>query len=152
MQGTDVTLAPMTGDFVLLRSGPLQLLLPQADIGAAGHLARAPIASGQPGLFEIDAEHEGEEGFVIALSPAMKPMCEFPGDRFLLTSFVGHEGMQICWNEARVLRGVALHPMPLPPAMLADDAPVRSCVEFGEEIAFCCTGERLLAHVFAALN
>ena len=68
MQGTDVMMTPLTGDFVLLRSGPLQLLLPQTDIGAAGHLARPPLPGSQPGLFEIDAEHEGEEGFVIALS------------------------------------------------------------------------------------
>ena len=56
------------------------------------------------------------------------------------------------YGGVSVLRGVTLYPVPLPAAMLADDAPVRSCVEFGEEIAFCCTGERLLAHVFAALN
>ena len=150
------TLPPIDGDFVLLRSGPLQLLLPQVDVGAAGHLARPPRDAGQPGLFEINAGDDAgdgdQAGFVIALSPHMTPMPEFPDDRFLLTSFSGHEGVLVCWDEARVLSRVSLQPRPLPTAMLAAGAPVDAYVEFGEQIAFLCTGERLLAHAFASLN
>ena len=146
------TLPPISGDFVLLKSGPLQVLLPQSDVGAAGHLARPPRAAGQPGLFELDGESEDEAGFVIALSPRMTPMPDFPDGRFLLTSFAGYEGVLACWNEARVLSHVTLQPRLLPQAMLADDAPVDAYVEFGEQIAFLCTGERLLAHALASVN
>lgn len=145
------SLPPMSGDFVLLGSGALQLLLPQSDVSAAEHLGRRPRPSGQPGLFEIDAA-DGQAFFVVALSPRMEPMAEFPEGRFVLTSFPGHAGLMVCWDDARVLGRVSLQPRALPAAMLADTAPVDAYVEFGERIAFCCTGDRLLAHVFATLN
>ena len=145
------TSSPMLGDFVLLGSGALQLLLPQADVGAAGHLGQRPRPSGQPGLFEIDAG-DGQAAFVVALSPRMEPMDEFPESRFLLTSFSGHDGVLLCWDEAKVLGRISLQPRALPAAMMADDAPVDAYVEFGDRIAFCSSGDRLLAHVFAALN
>ena len=151
MAAAAATLPPMLGDFVLLGSGALQLLLPQADVGAAGHLGQRPRPSGPPGLFEIDTG-DGQAALVVALSSRMEPMDEFPESRFLLTSFSGHDGVLLCWDEAKVLGGISLQPLALPAAMMADDAPVDAYVEFGDRIAFRSSGDRLLAHVFAALN
>src|SRR5690606_31015198 len=91
------SLPPMSGDFVLLGSGALQLLLPQSDVGAGEHPGRRPRPSGQPGLVEIDAA-DGQAFFVVALSPRMEPMAEFPEGRFVLTSFPGHAGLMVCWD------------------------------------------------------
>jgi hypothetical protein len=154
----------LKGNFVLLRAGIVQLLLPQADVGAAEYLAAPPRPSTQPGLFELDgqAESDGndeaeapspESGpptrLAAALSADLLPLARFPTDRFVLTSFPAQPGLVLCWDEVKVLIGVELQPHPIPVALLPPDAPLREFVQFGDGLAFCCTGERLLAHAFA---
>jgi hypothetical protein len=145
------TPAPLLkGNFVLLRASKLQLLLPQADVGAAEYLAAPPRASGQPGLFDLDNEDpQAPPRMALALSEKMSPLAEFPAGRFLLTSFPAQDGIVLCWDEVKVLIDVELQPQTLPPALLPPDAPLREFVEFDGALAFCCNGERLLAQAFA---
>lgn len=145
------TPAKLRGNFVLLKADKLQLLLPQEDVGAASHLDAQPRETGQNGLFELDSETEGgTPRFVAALSGQMDLLAQFPAGRFLLTSFEAQGAVLMCWNEVKVLIDAELQPRPLPAVMLPEGAPLREYVEFGDELAFCCTAERLLEHAFAA--
>lgn len=150
MNGTPA-LPALRGNFVLLKADGLQLLLPQQDVGAAEYLDSAPRDSGQPGLFELDGKEEGgATRFLAALSANMDLLPEVPPGRFLLTSFEAQGGMLMCWNEVKVLIDTELQPRRLPEAILPPGAPVRDYVEMGDELAFVCSAERLLEHVFAA--
>jgi hypothetical protein len=146
------TLLPkLRGNFVLLKADRLQLLLPQQDVGAAEYLDTAPRDSGQPGLFELDSKEEGgATRFLAALSTQMNLLPQYPKGRFLLTSFEAQGGMLMCWNEVKVLIDADLQPQRLPEGVLSPDAPLREYVEFGDELVFCCTAQRLLEHAFAA--
>jgi hypothetical protein len=139
------------GNFVLLKADSLSLLLPQQEVGAAIYLEGQPRDSGQSGVFELDPAVEGgATRFVAALSGKMELLPSFPEGRFLMTSFDAQGGMLMCWNEVKVLIDVELQPKPLPAAMLPEGAPLREYVEFGDELAFCCSAEGLLEHAFAA--
>ena len=41
----------MRGNFVVLRAGPLHLILPQGEVGAAEHIEGGLHPSGRPGVF-----------------------------------------------------------------------------------------------------
>jgi hypothetical protein len=145
------TLAPtvLRGNFVLLQADGLRLLLPQHDVGSAEYLDQTPRASALPGLFELEPDAESQTRSIAALSPQMDLLPEFPVKRFLMTSLCGQDDIALCWNEVRVMIDAEVHPQPLPPVMLPPEAPLREFVELADGIAFCCTGERLLAHVFS---
>jgi hypothetical protein len=137
---------------VLLRVGRLQLLLPQEDVGAAEYLSGAPTPTDQHGLFELPDQH-AEAGdtagarYLVALSPSMTLLAEPPPERFLLTALTARPELSLCWDEVKVLIDTAIRPLPLPPAVIGAGSPFTEYVELGDEVAFCCTGARLLAHV-----
>lgn len=139
------------GNFVLLRAGRLQLLLPQEDVGAAEYLSGVPRATGQHGLFELpvgDAQGTRSARYLAALSDSLALLAEPPPERFLLTAFTPQPDLCLCWDEVKVLIGLTVTPQPLPPATIGAGSPLAEYVEFGENVAYCCTGERLLAHAF----
>ena len=141
----------LRGNFVLLKAERLQLLMTEDDGGAAEYLDAVPRDSGQPGLFELDSKEQGgATRFLAALSTQMNLLPRYPQGRFLLTSFEAQGGMLMCWNEVKVLIDAELQPQRLPQGVLPPGAPLREYVEFGDELAFCCTAERLLEHAFAA--
>ena len=159
------TLPPLRGNFVLLRADGLQLLLPQQEVGAAQYLDARPRESSLPGWFELDGGLEGQvdrradgagdggsDGVrhVAALSGQMGLLRRYPEGRFLLTSFEGQGDLLMCWNSVKVLIDAELQPRPLPAVMLHEGSPLREYVEFGDELAFCCTAQRLLEHAMAA--
>jgi hypothetical protein len=63
---------------VVLRADTLRLLLPQADVGAASYLDQLPQAI--PGVFRRGGA-AGEQA-VVALSSQMRPLRQYPKDRF----------------------------------------------------------------------
>jgi hypothetical protein len=142
---------PLKGNFVLLKAGTLQLLLPQADVGAAQFLPTDPLpASDQAGLFELPPSDTDDALYVAALSPQMSLLHTLPPGRFLMASFVPQTGVAMCWDEVKVLIDTEISPINLPPVMVSTHAPLTQYVELGDEIAFCCTAERLMAHTFPA--
>lgn len=144
---------PLKGNFVLLKAGTLQLLLPQGDVGAAQYLPTDPLQpSDQPGLFELPASDSGDAMYVAALSPQMGLLPALPPGRFLMTSFFPQTGIAMCWDEVRVLIDTEISPRSLPTVMVSAYSPLTAYVAFGDEIAFCCTAERLLAHAFPVLS
>lgn len=140
----------LKGNFVLLKAGRLQLLLPQHDVGAAEYLSATPQPTAQAGLFELPADDTAGSRFVAALSPQMGLLEQLPPGRFLLTSFPSQAGVWMCWDDVKVLIDAEIVPRALPPAMLGAGAPLTEYVEFGDEVAFCCSAERLLAQAFPA--
>jgi hypothetical protein len=137
------------GNFVLLRAGALRLALPQADVGAAEYMDRAPSPSAQPGFFRYG---EGDDGrALVALSERMRPLAAFPGGRFLLTT-LSADGCELsfAWDEVRVLIDAALDPQPLPAAMRRPGAPIESYADHAGELLLCSTAARVLAYAAAA--
>lgn len=150
MYSATASLPTLKGNFVVLRAGNLQLVLPQADVGAAQYLADRPRGSAAAGMFELPGDADSAPRRVVALSAQMTPLPQLPDDRFLMTSFEAQAGVALCWDEVKVLIDVELQPQPLPAVMLPPDAPLTEFVEIDGEMVFCCTGARLLAHAFAA--
>jgi hypothetical protein len=116
----------MRGHFVLLRAGTLRLLLPQADVGAAGYLDAAPQA--------------GDRRFA-ALSDDMTLLPECPPGRFITTTLGDAGQMAWCWDELQVLIDAQVDPIALPAAVLAADTPVNAYAELEGGPAFVTTGE-----------
>lgn len=132
--------------FVLLRAGALRLLVPQAQVGAAESIDGAPAPTGADGWFE---DRQGRR--LAALSAAMRPLAEFPRDRFVITRLrVDAADVGLAWDEVRVLIDVPLQRQPLPAAMRGDDGPIDAFVEHEGEVLLCTTAQRLLAYAQAA--
>jgi hypothetical protein len=149
MMNINSTSASLRGNFVLLKADGLRLLLPQSDVGSAEYLPEHPRSGGQAGLFELDTDGDGPTRHVAALSSRMTLLPEFPAHRFLMAAVGGPDGVALCWDEIRMLIDTDLQTLPLPAVMLSPEAPLREFVELDDGIAFCCTGERLLAHALA---
>ncbi len=139
----------MRGNFVLLKAGHLQLLLPQDDVGAAEFLDGTVQPSLERCFFEVTTGGAAQERLLVALSERMTLLEEPPRERFLLTAFPARPGILMCWDEVQVLLDKEIAPCALPPAVMAPGAPVSEYVEFGDDIAFLCDADRLLAHVFS---
>lgn len=142
-------LAPLRGNFVLLRADSLRLLLPQEDVGAAEYISGMPDATGATGIF---AQGEGDAARnVVALSGQMRALPVFPQGRFLLTRLGGEEhDLSFAWSEVRVLIGAEFAPRPLPSALRMRNAPIVSYVEFDGEITLCTTAASVVSHTLAA--
>jgi hypothetical protein len=139
----------LKGNFVLLKAGRLHLLLPQHDIGAAEYLAATPQPTRRAGLFKLPADDTaGKSRWVVALSPQMGLLEQLPPGRILLTSFPSLAGILMSWDDVKVLIDAEIMPHALPPAMLGANAPLTEYVEFGDELAFCCSAERLRMQAF----
>lgn len=149
---TEPTLPVLRGNFVLLKADSLQLLLPQPDVGATEYLSAAPRESDRTGLFDLDAAPGAAPRRVAALSSKMSPLPQFPAGRFLLTPFAALDDVLLCWSEVKVLIDAELQPQSLPPVMVPPGALLTKFVEIDDELVFCCTGEQLVAHAFAARN
>lgn len=106
--------------------------------------------TGQAGLFELPTDDTAGSRFVAALSPQMGLLEQLPPGRFLLTSFPSLADVLMCWDDVKVLIDAEILPRALPPTMLGAAAPLTEYVEFGDEVAFCCSAERLLAQAFPA--
>ena len=140
----------LNGNFVLLKAGRLQVLLPRGDVGTVEYLSTVPTPTGQAGLFELPADNAGGTRCVAALSPQMRLLERSPAGRFLLTSFPSRPDVSLCWDEVKVLIDLDIVPRVLPTAMLGPGAPFTEYVALGDGLAFLCNAERLIAHAFSA--
>lgn len=139
-----VDASTLQGNFVVLRADSLRLLLPQDEVGAADYVDSAPVPSGEPGVFFCGGADAPRS--VVALSERMRPLAEFPGGRFLVTSLRAPElELSFAWDEVRVLIGVRLERHPLPPAMRVAGAPIEGYVEHAGELLLCSSAEQVLA-------
>jgi hypothetical protein len=140
---------PLRGNYVLLRADTLRLLLPQDEVGSALYLDEPPQASGMPGVFERNTE--GGAQVVLALSKGMRPLTEYPGDRFVLTPMTTAQGeLGFGWNEVTVLIDAHLHAQPLPTALVETASPLREFVEIDGHVVFCCNAARLADFAMSA--
>lgn len=129
----------LNGNFVMLRADTLRLIVPQQDVGAAGHVE----AKARPG------------DRVVALSATMEPLADLPSDRFVLTRL--HAGdpaldLAFAWNEVRVLIDAQLRWHPLPAAMLRPGATFEGYVEEDGEVLLCTSAAHVVAAATAAVR
>ena len=132
----------LRGDYVLLRADGLRLLLPQRDVSATEYIETEPVPGSEPGVFEHDMPGEGRRG-IVALSERMRPLREFPTERFLLTRLSCTREVSLAWNEIRVLLDTELEFHDLPAIMKGDVDVIDAYVELDGELAFCTTGARV---------
>jgi len=141
--------ARLRGMHVLVRAGALRLLLPQRAVGPARAFESRPRRSAEPGVFLLDDGHEQRR--VVALSDELRPLSEFPDDRFVLTSLEGAGGRWFAWTETRVMIGADLAWRPLPPVMRTPQTPIEGWAALGHGgLAFVAEPQRLAGHVLAA--
>ena len=140
-----VSAGRVSGNLVLLRADALRLLLPQRDVGAAEYVAHAPRATGEPGVYE----HGEGAGLrrVVALSSQLRPLANFPGERFVLASLLaGDAALSFAWNEVQVLIGAEFERHALPAAMQVPGGPIEAYVERGGELLLCTSAERVMSY------
>jgi len=139
----------LRGNFVVLRADTLRLLLPQADVGAASYLDQLPQATDLPGVFRRGGA-AGEQA-VVALSSQMRPLPQYPKDRFLVTPVVTPQGeFGFGWSEVQVLIDARLKPQALPAALAASNGPLKEFVEIEDQVVFCCDAARLADYALAS--
>lgn len=140
----------LRGNFVLLRADTLRLLFRQDEVGNAEHLASTLAPTEEPGLFLDSAGQSGRR--FAALSARMTLLAACPADRFVVAPLgCGNAAYNLgwCWNEIRVLIDVELQPQRLPAVLCAPNTPVEHYVNYGSEIAYLCSAERLHAYALA---
>ena len=136
------------GNFLLLRADALHLLLPQHDVGAATHLEAAPQPTDMPGFF-VHGDAANPQP-VVALASDMRPLAQFPADRFFVTAIATPLGeIGFGWSEVSVLLDARLHAQAVPTALLTDQTPLREFVEIDGRVVFCCDSARLAEYAFA---
>ena len=123
----------LRGHFVLLRAGALRLLLPQADVGAAGHVEGAARAAARPG--PLRAAVDGAVREVAALSEDMALLADCPAGRRVACVIGGH-GPAWCWDDLRVLIGLDVRLHAVPGELLAASSPVRHFAVVDGQVAF----------------
>ena len=138
----------LRGNFVMLRADALRLLLPQHDVGAATHLGSAPRPTDLAGFFDHGDAASAQP--VVALSSEMRPLAQFPADRFFVTAIATPLGeIGFGWSEVSVLLDARLQAQPLPAALLDARSTLREFVEIDGRVVFCCDSTRMADHAFA---
>ena len=141
----------MSGNFVVLRADSLRLLLPQQEVGAAQYVEHELRPSVEPGLFEYGQADAWRQ--VVALSGQMRPLPQFPADRFVLAALPAGEGaLSFAWNEVKVLIDADLERHPLPALLQVPGAPIEAYVERDGELLLCTSAERVVAYATAAMG
>ena len=137
----------ISGNHVMLRSGPLRLLLPQAAVRAAEYRHGMPVPTGRFGVFELQGERATR--LVIAPSSGLRPLAAYPIERFVITQLQGCEDdvPWLAWDEVRVLIDKQFERWPLPAAVAMPGLPVEGYVELGPDLAFTAQASALAAHV-----
>jgi hypothetical protein len=132
----------LRGHFVLLRAGDLRLLLPQAEVGAAGYLEARPLPD-QEGQLRDSAGRP-----CAALSEQMRLLPECPPGRFIVAALGdGSDPTGWCWDALSVMISVDLKAHALPPALRTPDTPIAAYVELPEGLAFVCSAAGLASFV-----
>ena len=123
-----MTATALRGNFVLLRADKTHLLVPQADVEAAGHIDGASATAAR----------------LVALSGQLQLLAAVPGDRYVITQFTASP-VAFAWNAVQVLLAVDLPRQPLPPALQAPGVPINAFVEVDGALALCTSARQLLA-------
>ncbi len=140
--------AALTGHHVLLRSGSLRLLLPQADVGAAEYRECDPTATGRPGVFELAVG--GIVRQAMYPSERLRPQKRIEAPRFVLTQLqaAGAEELWFAWDEVRIFMNPEFSTKELPPAMQATSAmPFQHYVELQDDILLCSNAEKVVTYL-----
>jgi len=132
----------LRGHFVLLRAGELRLLLPQAEVGAAGYLETRPLHDNTGQLRDAAGRPYA------ALSEQMSLLPECPPNRFIFAALGdGSDPTGWCWDELKVMISVDLQAHSLPAALLTPRTPVGAYVELPGGPAFVCGAAALVRFV-----
>ena len=143
------SLAPLRGNFVMLRAGDLRLLLPQGEVGAAGYLDARPVPGDTPGLLRSSAPDDDRCFAALSAQMTLLPQC--PPERFVVAS-IGDTSVHWCWDELRVLIDVQLQPHALPAVLVAPHTPVHQYAEHDGELAYLCDGHSLAGFAMSCVS
>jgi hypothetical protein len=81
----------------------------------------------------------------------MRPLPQYPKDRFLVTPVVTPQGeFGFGWSEVQVLIDARLKPQALPAALAASNGPLKEFVEIEDQVVFCCDAARLADYALAS--
>lgn len=132
------------GNYVLLASDSLRIILPQHEVGPAQYLDGPLEESSEPGLLRRSGSDATQR--FIALSAQMKPRKHCPSDHFLLVT-LGDDSSEFrwCWKELRVLINTQLDLLPIPSSLLTPISPITHYVELNGKPAYFCNARRLQA-------
>lgn len=143
--------AALRGNYVLLTSDTLRLLLPQHEVGAAEFLDGALEASSEPGLLKLAGDDGARRYAALSRHMTLLPHC--PPERFLVASLGdGDNDLGWCWDELQILIDVELQPQPVPNVLIAPNTPVRQYVEFEGKLAYLCSAQQLRTYALAPVS
>lgn len=142
---------PPRGNYALLSSDFLSLILPQNEVGVAEYLERRLEPSDEPGFLQLSGSSNSRRFAMLSAHMTLLQQC--PSDHFLAIP-LGDAGEELswCWKELKVLMDVQLQPKPIPAVLLAPGTPVTQYVVFDGKPAYLCTAEHLYAFVFESRN
>ena len=137
------------GDFVLLRTENVGLLLPRAEVGDASFVEPNLVAMDETSglLMNPDAD---DGRFYVALSGKLRPLGALPPQRYLSTA-LGEDmaELQWCWDEVRMLNGFRATAHALAACLVAPHTPVREYVDLDGEVVFVCDAQALTQYALA---
>lgn len=144
----------LCGNFVLLRTGGLRLLLPQRDV--AETVYRSPQLE-EPGRGSAAFASAGSiaratvpQDVVWALDEDLRRLPQVPADRFVLTRLHAVPACLFAWDDVDVLIGTELNFHPLPALLRHEDGPIEAYAQWQQDLVFCTTSERLAAALEAS--
>lgn len=166
----------LQGDYVLLRTDELRLLVPQFGILEIIHLQNRVLASdkclgdaAQLSAFMVDDNAEDPNRTVapkkvhtntgvndgaedklqfVALSDKLTLQSRIPSDRFVITKHANMPDLRWCWSEVHLFNNANLVASPLPPLLRTDITPLQSVITLSDDVqAFYCDFKHLLRYL-----
>lgn len=151
----------LSGNYVLLMVGDLQMLVPQTDVVHTGYLptktssndlsgAGALGALGALGLSAglVEQPERADDVMRIAVSEELLLEPTVPEDCFVYTVHADAPEVHWCWNDVRVLIDLNGVVAPLPKVMLSPNTPLMAIATLPDgSYALCTRAHRLLQFV-----
>lgn len=149
----------LSGNYVVLIVGGLQMLVPQTDVVHTGYLstktsnhdASGVGALGVSGLsigLGVGQTQLADDVMQIAVSEELVLQPTVPEDCFVYTVHVDAPEVHWCWNDVRVLIDLNAVASPLPKVMLSPNTPLMAIATLPDgSYALCTRAHRLMQFV-----
>lgn len=156
----------LQGDYVLLRSDTLRLLVPQSGMAEIVHLQNRVAASekcladvAQLSEFMVDDHADGNAEktdnqeaknnlHFVSLSDHLTLQNHVPNNRFVVTTHNETPDLRWCWSEVHLFNHADMLVSPLPPLLCTDITPLQAVITLDKDVqAFYCDFKHILRYL-----
>lgn len=138
----------LSGNFLLVAAGKLNLLFPQHQVINITHMDDARYEFDDGNRIFTDTELKRATQYYMSVDDNLQLCATKPEeDRFIITQFDGLDAF-LSWREMDVLTEVDLQVMPIAPNLLQQNSPISAVVEIKSKPTFVADAAQFIAYIF----